>query len=251
MPPEFLATMHILKSNLDRKINSKYGQLNSPELEDSFLHKGLREELIEYLKRQNISTKILEAFREVPRHLFLESSLERKAYMDIALPILFDQTISRPLTVARQTELLEPKEGDKVLEIGTGSGFQAMILAALKTNVYTIERHRDLYLRAKNHKLNNKFRNSIHYFHGDGYLGLKAYQPFDKILVTAGASEIPKKLLSQLKYEGIMVIPVGEGDNQKMLKIKRLIDDKLEITNFGNFSFVPMLEGLPKSSDVF
>lgn len=223
-------------------------KLKSGALEDTFLHKGLREELIEYLQKQGISLRVAAAFREVPRHLFVESSLERKAYRDMALPILLGQTISRPLTVARQTELLEVKPGEKILEIGTGSGFQAMILAAMKANVYTVERHRNLYLKAKNHKLNNKFRNSIHYFHGDGYLGLKAYAPFDKILVTAGAIEIPQKVLAQLKPEGIMVIPVGDGEKQEMLKIQPLASGELKITNFGDFSFVPMLEGLPKLS---
>lgn len=226
--------------DMQKRINGIVG------LEDNFLHKGLREELVNYLASQGISERVQNAFREVPRHFFVEHSSERNAYKDMALPILFGQTISRPLTVARQTDLLEISAGEKILEIGTGSGFQTMILAALKAKVYSIERHRNLHLQAKQHKLNSKFLGSIFYFYGDGYQGLPAFQPFDKILVTAGATEIPSKLFAQLKPEGIMVIPIGEGENQVMLRIKREVNGEMSVKECGNFSFVPMLEGLPR-----
>lgn len=206
----------------------------------SFLHKGRNNKLQQFLSEQGIEERIVQAFNEVPRHLFLDPALASHAYRDIALPILCNQTISRPLTVALQTTLLQVQKGDKIMEIGTGSAFQSMILAALSARVYTIERHKKLFEQAKKHPLNQRYGHRIRYFYGNGFLGLRVHQPFDKIIVTAGANNLPYELLNQLKEGGIMVIPVG-GKQQEMLRIRK-IDGKPHIEKCGMFSFVPMVE---------
>jgi protein-L-isoaspartate(D-aspartate) O-methyltransferase len=209
-------------------------------LKDSFKHKGKRKQLILELSSMGVKDqRILDAFDAVPRHYFLDTAFEDQAYSNMAFQIGAGQTISHPYTVAFQTELLEIQKGEKVLEIGTGSGFQTSILCELGAKVYSIERQSEL-LASKHviHHLNYAPK----LFFGDGYKGSPLYAPFDKILVTCGAPEIPQELLKQLKVNGIMVIPVGEGKEQKMLKIIKQSDTSYTKEEFGTFKFVPMLE---------
>jgi len=211
---------------------------------DTYRHKGLRARLVEALKTKGITDeRVLKAIAEVPRHLFMESFLETKAYEDIALPISAGQTISQPFTVATQTSLLKIAHGDKVLEVGTGSGYQACILLAMGAKVYTTERQIELYRKAK--ELLPSLGYHPNFFFSDGSLGLPTYGPFDKIIVTAGALETPNELMSQLKIGGMMVIPVG-GKIQSMLLYTRLTETSFSKTDHGSFSFVPLLKGLVK-----
>jgi len=211
---------------------------------DTHRHRGLRQQLVNELKSKGINNeKILNAFMEIPRHYFLEKTFSDWAYKDVAFPIDADQTISQPYTVAMQTTLLDVKKGDKVLEIGTGSGFQACVLSHMGAKVYTIERQKKLFDKTEKFLHDIGFGN-IRTLYGDGYEGAPRFAPFDKILITAGASEIPKKLIDQLKPGGIMVIPLGQGDLQKMLKITKSEDDSLKKENFGNYRFVPFLKGV-------
>lgn len=210
-------------------------------LQDSFKHKGKRKILVQSLKDMGISDdRILQAFESVPRHYFLDLAFDEQAYTNMAFQIGSGQTISHPYTVAFQTQLLELSKGDKVLEIGSGSGFQTCILAALGVKVFSIERHKELHLKAKS--MVDYFRFSARMFFGDGYQGQKSYAPYDRILVTCGAPETPIELISQLKNGGILVIPVGDGMEQKMLKIRKDEDGVLTEEEFGTFKFVPMLE---------
>lgn len=213
---------------------------------DNYKHKGLRQKLVSELRRKGIKDeKILKAILKIPRHYFLDRAFEDWAYRDVAFPIDAEQTISQPYTVARQTELLDIHPGEKVLEVGTGSGYQAIVLSELGAKVYTIERQQRLF--EKTHKLLSKMGYSkIRTLFGDGYKGASRFAPFDKILVTAGAKEIPEALLRQLKVGGNMVIPVGRGAIQKMIKIIKLDTDKYEQEEFGDFSFVPLLKGINK-----
>ncbi len=207
---------------------------------DSYKHKGLRKKLVEEIRRKGINDeRILSAIEKIPRHYFMDSSFESFAYQDKPFPIGAGQTISQPYTVAFQTELLEIQPKDKVLEIGTGSGYQASILLEMGARVYTIERHRNLYNKAK--KTLEKMGYSPKIFYGDGSKGLPAYTPFDKILVTAAAPEIPKELMKQLSVGGIMVVPVGTGDTQIMKQIRKKDKDNFIDTSCGYFRFVPML----------
>lgn len=212
---------------------------------DDFKSKGRRKMLVETLISKGIENKqVLEAIQIIPRHLFLDSAFSEFAYLDEAFPIAAGQTISHPYTVAFQTQLLDVKPNEKILEIGTGSGYQTAVLVALGTNVYSIERQKELFDFSK--KILKKINLEPRYqTYGDGYKGLPTYAPFDKILVTAGAPEIPKELLKQLKIGGIMVIPVGE-ESQKMITIIRLDEHNYEMYEFGNFKFVPMLESREK-----
>ncbi len=212
--------------------------------EDSYRHKGLRKQLVETVKQKGITDeRVLKAINDIPRHFFLDSAFDKVAYEDKAFPIAESQTISQPYTVAYQTQLLEIKQYDKVLEIGTGSGYQAMVLAEMGAKVFTIERQRKLYDELKNFILIKKYPN-IKYFYGDGYEGLPTFAPFDKIIVTAAAPYIPPRLLEQLKPGGKMVIPVGEsGAVQRMLRIIKNEDGSNSEEKFNNFSFVPMVEG--------
>ena len=180
---------------------------------------------------------------DIPRHYFLEKTFADWAYKDVAFPIDADQTISQPYTVAMQTTLLDIKKGDKVLEIGTGSGFQACVLSHMGAKVYTIERQKKLFDKTEKFLHDIGFGN-IRTLYGDGYEGAPRFAPFDKILITAGASEIPVKLIEQLKPGGIMVIPLGQGDLQKMLRITKNEDGSLKKENFGNYRFVPFLKGV-------
>ncbi|MDR0789916.1 MAG: protein-L-isoaspartate(D-aspartate) O-methyltransferase [Bacteroidales bacterium] len=210
-------------------------------LNDTLRHKGLRNKLVEELVSKGITDKsVLEAIRTVPRHLFMELSFDPKiAYMDNAVKIAREQTISRPFTVAFQTQLLEVSKKEKILEIGTGSGYQTAVLCHLKAEVYTIERQRQLFLSAKSllHSLGYVAKS----FFSDGYRGLTAFAPYDKILVTCGAPQVPDELIRQLKVGGSMVIPIGE-QTQTMYKIIKKSETEIETLNFGDCKFVPMLE---------
>ncbi len=202
---------------------------------------GARKGLIEIIKGKGIhDQKVLDAIGKVERHLFLESFLWSRAYEDIALPIYCDQTISQPYTVAFQTQLLEVQKGDKILEIGTGSGYQATILSAMGAKVYSIERHYELYKRTK--KLLETIDHKIFLFYGDGYQGVPQYAPYDKIIITCGAPNIPETLMDQLKVGGYMVVPVGE-DTQVMKRVTKLDNNEYKIEDFGYFVFVPMVGG--------
>jgi protein-L-isoaspartate(D-aspartate) O-methyltransferase len=210
-------------------------------LVDTYKHKGKRKILIAELAKMGIKDQlILDAFEAIPRHYFLDLAFEEQAYSNMAFQIGAGQTISHPFTVAFQTELLELKRGEKVLEIGTGSAFQTCILCNLGAKVYSIERHLSLHKKAKD--MTDFFNFNAKLFFGDGYQGSPAYAPFDKILVTCGAPDIPPELVKQLKVGGIMVIPVGEGAEQKMLKIVKVQEGEITLQEFGTFKFVPMLE---------
>mgnify|MGYP001431424402 CR=1 FL=1 len=211
--------------------------------EDSYKHKGMRKKLIDGIRTKGITDeRILDAMMNIPRHFFLDKALEEIAYQDRAFPIGSGQTISQPYTVAYQTQLLEIKPYDKVLEIGTGSGYQAMVLAEMGATVYTIERQKTLFDQSKGFYLRNRYP-TIKYFYGDGFEGLPTYAPFDKIIITAAAPYIPPKLIEQLKTKGLMVVPVDENGSQRMVRITRNADGTIETEKFANFSFVPMLKG--------
>ncbi|MEI6263607.1 MAG: protein-L-isoaspartate(D-aspartate) O-methyltransferase [Sphingobacteriia bacterium] len=215
------------------------------DYKDDFQHKGMRRKLIEVLREKGISDEgVLDAMNKIPRHYFLDSAFDKIAYENRAFPIAADQTISHPYTVAYQTQLLQVKKGEKVLEIGTGSIYQTTILAELGAQfVFTIERQKKLY---EEQKLFYFFRNqypNIKFFYGDGFQGLPTYGPFDKIIITAAAPFIPPKLIEQLKPGGIMVIPVDEGEAQRMLRLSKLEDGSIKEETFEEFSFVPMLTG--------
>ena len=207
---------------------------------DTYKHKGLRKQLVKKLEEKGIKdSKILEAIGKVPRHYFFEQAFEEHAYQDKAFPIGEGQTISQPYTVAVQTELLEVKKGNKVLEIGTGCGYQCCVLLELGANVYTIEYNKNLF--KKTSAFLPKIGYAAHFFCGDGTLGLPIHAPFDRIIVTAGAPRLPNALLSQLVDGGIMIIPVGDEANQKMLKITKVNDNEFMREEFGTFRFVPLL----------
>ncbi|MBK9380360.1 MAG: protein-L-isoaspartate(D-aspartate) O-methyltransferase [Chitinophagaceae bacterium] len=211
--------------------------------EDTYRHKGLRKKLVQGIQAKGISDeRVLAAILEIPRHFFLDSAFDEKAYEDIAFPIGEGQTISQPYTVAYQSQLLEIKPFQKVLEIGTGSAYQAVVLAELGAHVYTIERQKKLFEANKSFPWLKKY-SSIKYFYGDGYQGLPTYAPFDRVIITAAAPEVPAKLIEQLKPGGIMVIPVGAGDVQLMKRITKLDNGVLKEEVFDRFSFVPMLGG--------
>lgn len=211
-------------------------------LGDDYRHKGLRRKLVDELAAKGITDKrVLEAMGEVPRHLFIDdTAFLGYAYQDTAFPIGCGQTISQPWTVAFQSQLLQLAPGMRVLEIGTGSGYQTAVLVALGVRVFTMERHRPLHVRTKERLGRLGYR--AMQFHGDGYLGLPKEAPFDRVLVTCGAPGIPQALEGQLKIGGVLVIPVGEGDTQVMHRLVRLSTDSQEVTEHGRFRFVPMLE---------
>ena len=213
--------------------------------EDNYRHKGLRKQLVDQLRAKGITDEaVLSAINEVPRHVFLDSSFVELAYQDKAFPIGSGQTISQPYTVAFQTQLLQVEKDMKVLEIGTGSGYQACVLAAMGAKVFSIERQRNLYFKTKEVLDQLPFR--VKCFLGDGFEGLPTYAPFDRVIITAGAPNIPEILISQLKVDGLMVIPMDnpEKDGQTMLKISKLNDGSLAQEAFGDFKFVPMLKEL-------
>ncbi|HLP72634.1 MAG TPA: protein-L-isoaspartate(D-aspartate) O-methyltransferase [Bacteroidales bacterium] len=212
-------------------------------MNDSYEAKGKRKKLAEELRKKGITDEeVLRAINTVPRHLFMDPAFLVHAYTDKAFPISSGQTISQPYTVAVQTSLLKIKKRDKILEIGTGSGYQAAVLAEMGAKVYTIERFRELYLRAQ--EIISSLGYNIDFFYGDGYEGKPQYGPFDGILITAAAPEVPKKLLTQLKPGGMMVLPVGQpGGSQVMMVVERKGEDEYEYSEHGYFVFVPMLKG--------
>ncbi len=211
--------------------------------EDTYRHKGLRKKLIQGIQNKGISDeRVLDAMLAVPRHFFMDSAFDEVAYEDRAFPIGEGQTISQPYTVAYQSQLLEVRTFNKVLEIGTGSGYQAVVLAEMGVQVYSIERQKKLFEGNKNFAYLKKFQ-SIKLFYGDGYEGLPTYAPFDRVIITAAAPEIPQKLIDQLKPGGMMVIPVGSGEVQQMMRITKLESGALKEEVFDHFSFVPMVEG--------
>ncbi|HEY0060436.1 MAG TPA: protein-L-isoaspartate(D-aspartate) O-methyltransferase, partial [Flavisolibacter sp.] len=206
------------------------------KFEDTYRHKGLRKKLVDTVRGKGIADeKVLEAINKIPRHFFLDSAFDEVAYEDRAFPILEKQTISQPYTVAYQTQLLEVKPYSKVLEIGTGSAYQACVLAELGVQLYTIERQKKLFEFNKTFDYLKQYRN-IKFFYGDGYEGLPTYAPFDRVIITAAAPDIPLKLVQQMKPGGMMVIPMGEGNVQVMKRITKEEDGRLSTEIFDNFS---------------
>ena len=209
--------------------------------EDNFKHQGMRKKLIEGIRAKGISDEaVLTAMMRVPRHFFFDQAFLNQAYADQAFQIGAGQTISQPFTVAYQTSLLKINKGEKVLEIGTGSGYQTCILYELGAKIFSIERQKELFDRTK------KFLPLMGYspklFYGDGYKGIPAYAPFDKILVTCGAPFVPEELIKQLKVGGILVIPVGAGEIQIMTLVRKISENDIEKEELKEFRFVPMLE---------
>jgi len=213
--------------------------------EDTYRHKGLRKKLVDHLKGKGITDEtVLDAIDRVPRHFFLDTALDDIAYEDRAFSIEAEQTISQPYTVAFQTQLLKIKPNDKVMEVGTGSMYQATVLAAMGAKVVTIERQKKLYDKTKKYLLTKEYPPSkLRFFFGDGFEGLPTYAPFDKIIITCGAPFVPPKLIEQLKPGGILVIPLAEDEHHKMIRITKLEDGSSEEEVFSDFSFVPMLPG--------
>ena len=217
-------------------------------MEDSYRHKGMRKRMVEELREKGIKDEaVLQAMMNVPRHFFLSSAFLEFAYQNKAFQIGAGQTISHPYTVAFQTELLQVQKGDKILEIGTGSGFQTCILCELKAKVYSIERQKSLFDKTK--LLIPKLGYTPKLYYGDGYKGKDVFAPYDKVIVTCGAPEVPMELLRQLKVGGIMVIPVGDGDSQTMLELHKVSETEIIKKEHGRFSFVPMLEARELRND--
>lgn len=215
-------------------------------LEDNYRHRGLRKKLVETVRSKGIASKeVLNAIETLPRHFFFESSFLEFAYDDKPFPIGAGQTISQPYTVAFQTELLDVKKGDRILEVGSGSGYQACILAIMGAKVFTIERHKSLYQKTKSFLPTIGF-NTIKVFYGDGFAGLPSFAPFDKILITAAVSHIPEKLLEQLRPGGLMVLPLGGENVQAMTVVRKTTEGEIHKEEHGAFRFVPML---PDKSD--
>jgi protein-L-isoaspartate(D-aspartate) O-methyltransferase len=203
-------------------------------------HSKRRHQLVKQLEEKGIKDRnVLQAIDTIPRHIFVDTALENRSYEDTALPIGQGQTISQPYTVAAQTELLEIKKGDKILEIGTGSGYQAAILCQLGADVYSVERHEKLYLSAKKVLQELGFRPRLKF--GDGTLGWGAYAPFDGIVVTAGAPVVPEDLVKQLNVGGKLVVPVGDHESQVMIRITRVSEDEYKEEQLNNFKFVPLI----------
>jgi protein-L-isoaspartate(D-aspartate) O-methyltransferase len=212
-------------------------------INDTFMHQGMRRKLVEEIRKKGISDeKVLDAIGSIPRHLFMDTGFIQYAYLDKAFPIAVGQTISQPYTVAFQTQSLQLQKFDKVLEVGTGSGYQAAVLYRMGVSVYTIERQKALFDFARILLPSLGYR--PHFFYGDGYLGLPTYGPFDKIVVTAGATFVPEPLKLQLKIGGILVIPVGKSDYQIMKIITRISETEYTEEDKGGFVFVPLLSGL-------
>ncbi|HEX5003375.1 MAG TPA: protein-L-isoaspartate(D-aspartate) O-methyltransferase [Bacteroidia bacterium] len=207
---------------------------------DSYRHQGMRRRLVEELKKKGISDiKVLQAIEAVPRHLFMDNAFLEYAYQDKAFPIDSGQTISQPYTVAFQTQLMLLEKGMRVLEIGTGSGYQTSVLNKMGVKVFSIERHKTLYTKAL--RLLSELELQVKLFYGDGFKGVPAYAPYDRILVTCGAREIPPVLIEQLVPGGILVIPLGDENEQVMTTVLKKQDNTLEIVSFNKFKFVPML----------
>ena len=218
-------------------------------MQDSYIHKGLRKQLVKLLEKKGIKTqKILDGFMQIPRHFFIDQTFAEWAYKDVPFKIDADQTISQPYTVAFMTELLEINVGEKVLEVGTGSGFQAALLAFCGAKVYSIERQEALFTNTQK-LLSNLGYSQIRLLLGDGYEGAPRFAPFDKIVVTAGATEIPQELLNQLTIGGALVIPVGDSEAfQTMYKVVKTGPKTFTKSYHGSFKFVPFLPGVERKS---
>ena len=209
-------------------------------MKDTFRHKGLRKILVDKIRKKGISDEsVLRMINEIPRHLFLDNAFVQFAYQDKPFPIGAGQTISQPYTVAFQTQLLELNPYEKVLEVGTGSGYQAAVLIGMEANVYTIERQKELFQKTK--EFLPELGYNCNFYYGDGYKGLEQFAPFDKIIVTCGAPAIPEDLIQQLKIGGRMVAPIGKDNVQVMNLIEKTSETETKITTHGEFSFVPML----------
>lgn len=208
-------------------------------IEDSYKHKGMRRILVEKLREKGIKDdNVLAAIGKVPRHVFFEKAFEEHSYQDKAFPIGEGQTISQPFTVAFQTELLSVNKGDKILEIGTGSGYQSCVLLELGAKLTTIETHKPLYEKAK--FVLSKLKYFPTFVLGDGSLGYPLYSPYDKIIVTAGSPKIPEPLIAQLNIGGVLVIPVGDENSQIMVRLTKLDKTRIQKEEFGEFRFVPL-----------
>lgn len=211
-------------------------------INDTLQHQGMRRRLVDTIVEKGITSQaVIAAIGKIPRHLFMESGFVKFAYKDQAFPIGAGQTISQPYTVAFQTQLLNVKSNDKILEVGTGSGYQAAVLIELGAQVFTIERQKELYVKVQ--QLLPSLGYHPRFFYGDGYKGLPTYGPFDGIIVTAGAPFIPDDLKQQLKIGARMVIPVDQGNHQIMIVVERKAENEFDEQHFGNFSFVPLLKG--------
>ena len=233
--------INIDPTSIHKHLRSAFTLIFVIMIHDTLRHQGLRRQLVEEVRRKGISNElVLEAIGRIPRHLFMDNAFLEFAYQDKAFPIDCDQTISQPYTVAYQTQLLDPHRGEKILEIGTGSGYQASVLAEMGAKVFTIERHRPLHdkTRKRLEELNYTY---IKCFYGDGFKGLPPFAPYDKILVTCGAPEIPNNLVDQLKPGGILVIPIGPLSEQTMTTVLKKADKSVEVIEFDKFKFVPML----------
>lgn len=207
---------------------------------DSYKHKGMRKQLVDELRTKGITDqRVLDAINKIPRHFFLDSSFLEHAYQDKAFRIEAGQTISQPFTVAFQSQLLEIKKGDKVLEIGTGSGYQTCVLLELGAEVYTIETQKVLHQKSSSFLRQMGYK--AQFFLGDGTIGLKQFSPFDKIIVTAGAPQVPEAYMEQMKIGGVLVIPVGDDKKQIMVRIKKIQENEFSKENFGDFKFVKLL----------
>jgi protein-L-isoaspartate(D-aspartate) O-methyltransferase len=224
----------------DRVLLNRKLLMRATDMQDTYRHKGLRRKLVEEIQAKGITDeKVLKAIDSVPRHFFMDNAFVEFAYADKAFPIGAGQTISQPYTVAFQTEQLQLKKGEKVLEIGTGSGYQTAVLLECGARVYTIERQKLLYDKVR--QMLPMMGYNPNFFYGDGYKGLPAFSPFDKILVTCGATFIPGTLVDQLKPGGKMMIPVGEGDVQEMTLVEKDPGGTVTKRELGKFRFVPML----------
>lgn len=213
-----------------------------PVMNDDFEARGKRKRLVSELRQKGITDEeVLRAINAVPRHLFMDPAFLIHAYTDKAFPISSGQTISQPYTVAVQTSLLKVRKRDKILEVGTGSGYQAAVLAEMGAKVYTIERYRELYLKAQATLASLGY--SVEFFYGDGHAGKEQYGPFDGIIITAATDDVPESLLRQLKTGGRLVVPLGDNSSQVMTLITRTGEDQYDYTAHGNFVFVPMLKG--------
>jgi protein-L-isoaspartate(D-aspartate) O-methyltransferase len=209
--------------------------------DDTYKHKGLRKKLVEEVAAKGVhDQKILQVMEKVPRHFFMPDLVDQ-AYIDKAYPIAAGQTISQPYTVAFQTQLLDVMKGHKVLEIGTGSGYQTAILMELGAKVFSVERQRELYIKTA--AFLPRIGYQPHLFFGDGYLGVPAFAPYDRILITAAAPVLPEELLKQLKTGGKLVVPFGEQKLQKMLLVEKIADNEFKKSEHGDFVFVPLLKG--------
>lgn len=232
-----------MHANKNKSLKLLIRILQSMTRTDTYRHKGMRNKLVEILKKKGIEQKqVLSAINEIPRHLFFDEAFVDHAYEDKAFQIGEGQTISQPFTVAYMSAWLEVEPGMKILEVGTGSGYQACVLAQMGAKVFSIERYKILYEASKK-MLQQLGYSSVKTFFGDGYAGLPVYAPFDRIIITAAAPEIPQILLKQLKIGGIMVVPLGKDENQMMVKLTKTSDKDFKREAGDNFKFVPMLPG--------